>query len=76
MDSTVEILEKSKERVGRVKLGFGGMRLGFLRWWSLIRAWNFSDIRVSAGDKSTVGVIDSFSSKSASSKVEEEEEEA
>lgn len=31
-------------------------RFGFLRWWSLIRAWNFSAIRVSSGFKVVVVV--------------------
>ena len=32
-------------------------RFGFLRWCSLIRAWNFSAIRVSSGFKVVVGVV-------------------
>lgn len=32
-------------------------RFGFLRWWSLIRAWNFSAIRVSSGFKVVVVVV-------------------
>lgn len=81
-DWAAEIWEKSKERVGLVKLGFEGLELGFgfLRWWSLIKAWNFSEVRVSAGDSSILGTTVSSSSaasfsRSSFSRVAEVEEE-
>lgn len=54
MESVAATREKSKERVGIVKFGVRGVGLGlgfgFLRWWSLMREWNFSASWVSAGD--------------------------
>ncbi|KAL6982652.1 hypothetical protein U1Q18_016039, partial [Sarracenia purpurea var. burkii] len=64
--AAAEVLEKSMERVGMVKLGHGrvglGFGQGFLRWCSLIRANNLSATRVSDGDNSRlgVGVLSSF----------------
>lgn len=59
-----ETLDKSKERVGRARLGFTGsgelelgFKVGFLRWWFLIKEWSFSAMRDSAGDKDKVAVV-------------------
>lgn len=50
----MEILEKSREREGMVKLGDGGVEfgsgLGFLRWFSLIKERNCSATWVSSGE--------------------------
>lgn len=58
---TAEIWEKSREREGIVKLGLGGEALesglGFLRWWSLMREWSLSAIRVSSADKLVMAVV-------------------
>lgn len=58
MGWTAEIWENSRERLVTVKFGFGGvglgLGLGFLRWWSLIRSWNLSAVRVSSGVKVVV----------------------
>lgn len=45
-------------------LGFG---LGLLRWWSLIRAWNLSAIRVSSADNLGIGAVWELSSGVSSS---------
>lgn len=58
MEWTAEIFEKSRERDGMVKSGVGGAEfrsgLGFLRWWSLMREWNFSATSASSGDRAAI----------------------
>lgn len=50
-----EIAEKARERSGMVRLGVGGgalgLGVGFLRWCSLIAAWNLSAKVVSSGER-------------------------
>lgn len=64
--------ENAAEREGIVKVGFKGLgfkesKLGFLRWWSLIKEWSFSATWDSRGERLEVveGTIEWSSSSSS-----------
>lgn len=50
--------------VGELGLGF---KVGFFMWWVFIKDWNFSAIRISAGEKLTVRRVDAPATPAASS---------